>query len=328
MLASHCAYAQSKGESPHSIDAVACPGFTVSSLERSVAFFTRVLTFRETAEHEVAGDAYEHLEGVFGLRMRVAHLELGDECLELTQYLVPQGAPVPQDSRSNDHWFQHIAIAVSDMNQAFGVLRRAKVQYASSEPERLPEWNKSAAGISAFYFKDPDGHTLELIQFPAGKGLSKWQASGPGLFLGIDHTAIVVSDVDRSLHFYAELLGMQLTGSSENYGPEQEHLNSVFGAHLAIRSLRATSGPGVELLQYLAPTDGRIAEREIKANDLLHWQTQMEVRHLDAFSDLLTETHVSMVSSGVLTFEHSDLGFTKALLVKDPDGHEVELIER
>jgi hypothetical protein len=42
-----------------------------------------VLSFEKVSETEVAGDAYEHLEGVFGLRMRVVLMRLGDETIEL-----------------------------------------------------------------------------------------------------------------------------------------------------------------------------------------------------------------------------------------------------
>ena len=93
---------------------------------------------------------------------------------------------------------------------------------------------QNAGGIQAFYFKDPDGHALEILQFPEGKGDAKWhrlakQDQGK-LFLGIDHTAIVVSDTDASLKFYRDALGMRVAGESENYGIEQERLNNVFGA--------------------------------------------------------------------------------------------------
>ena len=142
------------------------------------------------------------------------------------------------DSRSNDRWFQHIAIIVSDMDKAYAWLRQNKVEHASSGPQRLPDWNKNAGGIWAFYFKDPDGHPVEVLQFPPDKGPAKWHRPTDKLFLGIDHTAIVVSDTDASLRFYRDLLGMQVAGESENYGTEQEHLNNVFGAHLRITALR------------------------------------------------------------------------------------------
>ena len=46
-------------------------GITVSDMDRAVDFYTKVLTFEKVAEREVAGEQYEHLYGVFG--MRLAH---------------------------------------------------------------------------------------------------------------------------------------------------------------------------------------------------------------------------------------------------------------
>ena len=234
-----------------SVDAV---GMTVSDMDRSVEFFSKVLSFEKVSDIEVAGSEYERLQGVFGARMKIVRMKLGDEIIELTEYLAPKGRPIPVDSRSNDQWFQHIAIVVSDMDKAYQQLRANKVQHTSTGPQRIPDWNKAAAGIKAFYFKDPDGHNLELIYFPSGKGNPKWQQTNGRLFLGIDHTAIAVSDTDRSLEFYRDILGMKLAGESENYGTEQEHLNNVFGSRVRISGLRAQSGPGVEFLDYLTPS--------------------------------------------------------------------------
>ncbi len=177
------------------VDAV---GMTVSDMDRSVDFFSTVLSFEKLSDVELAGPDYEHLEGVFGLRMRVVRMRLGDESIELTQYLAPRGRPVPADSRSNDRWFQHVAIIVSATWTApIGGCAQHKVEHASSGPQRLPDWNPNAAGIEAFYFKDPDGHPLEILQFPPDKGAAKWHATTDRLFLGIDHTAIVVADTER-----------------------------------------------------------------------------------------------------------------------------------
>jgi catechol 2,3-dioxygenase-like lactoylglutathione lyase family enzyme len=198
-----------------SVDAV---GMTVSDMDRSVEFFSKVLSFEKISDIEVAGTEYERLQGVFGTRMKIVRMRLGDEIIELTEYLAPKGRPIPVDSRSNDQWFQHIAVVVSDMDKAYRQLRTHKVQHTSTGPQRIPDWNRAAAGIKAFYFKDPDGHNLELIYFPSGKGNPKWQQTNGRLFLGVDHTAIAVSDTERSLQFYQDILGMKLAGESENYG--------------------------------------------------------------------------------------------------------------
>jgi len=96
------------------VTAVDAVGVTVSDLDRSIEFFSKVLSFEKVSEVEVAGSEYERLQGVFGLRMRVARMKLGDEFIELTEYLTPRGRPIPVESRSNDRWFQHIAIITSD----------------------------------------------------------------------------------------------------------------------------------------------------------------------------------------------------------------------
>jgi catechol 2,3-dioxygenase-like lactoylglutathione lyase family enzyme len=170
------------------------------------------------------------LTGVFGTNVRVANLQLGTERIQLVQFITPKGRSYPDDSRSNDNWFQHAAIVVQDMDAAYDRLSRFKIRQISTEPQRLPDWNKNAAGIKAFYFRDPDRHPLELIYFPPGKGDRRWHQHGNDLFLGIDHTAVAVEDTDRSLGFYRDALGFHVAGESLNYGTEQEHLNHVFGS--------------------------------------------------------------------------------------------------
>jgi len=310
------------------IKSVEAVGMTVSDMDRSVEFFSRVLSFEKVSDVEVAGSEYERLQGVFGARMRVVRMRLGDEFFELTEYLAPQGRPIPVDSRSNDHWFQHIAIVVSDMDKAYQQLRNHKVKHASTGPQRIPDWNKAAAGIRAFYFKDPDGHNLEIIYFPPRKGNPRWQRKNDRLFLGIDHTAIVVSDTDRGLKFYRDLLGLKLAGESENYGIEQERLNNVFGARLRISGLQASAGPGIEFLEYLAPRDGRPAPVDLRANDLAHWQTTLTTPSADSASMKLRGARSKFISPSVVELPDKNLGFKKGFLARDPDGHGLQLIEK
>lgn len=76
-------------------------GITVSDIDRSVDFFSKVLSFEKVADTEIFGPEYEHLQGLFGMRARVVRMKLGDESIELTEYLTPKGRPFPIDSRSN-----------------------------------------------------------------------------------------------------------------------------------------------------------------------------------------------------------------------------------
>jgi catechol 2,3-dioxygenase-like lactoylglutathione lyase family enzyme len=301
---------------------------TVGDMDRSIDFYSKVLTFEKISDREVDGEDVQHLFGVFGAHVRLVEMKLGDESIQLAQFVAPQGRPIPVDSKSNDLWFQHIAIIVSDMDRAYAILRQNKVEYASSAPQRLPDWNKNAGGIRAFYFKDPDEHPVEILWFPEGKGDPKWHRLGGRLFLGIDHTAITVSDTDASLKFYRDLLGLRVAGESENYGTEQEHLSNVFGAHLRITALRAPAGPGIELLEYLSPRDGRAFPLDEHANDLVNRATVLLTQDPEIAVKLITAAHAPLVSSGLVANHKKELEFTKGFLVRDPDGHAIEIVGR
>jgi catechol 2,3-dioxygenase-like lactoylglutathione lyase family enzyme len=321
------AVATAAGATPRAtVDAVGAVGITVSDLDRSVAFYRDVLSFKVTAEDEAAAGPVEQLEGVFGAHVRSARLELGPgkEAIVLTQYLAPRGRAIPADARSNDRTFQHVAIVVADMERAYAHLRAHAVRHVSTEPQTLPPWNRAAAGIKAFYFADPDDHTLEVIWFPPGKGDPRWQRPRGGeapLFLGIDHTAIAVGDTARSLRFYRDTLGMRVAGESENYGTEQEHLNNVFGAHLHITGLRGAAGPGIELLEYLTPRDGRPPPADLRANDLAHWQTVVRTGDVTALARRALDAGGAAVSPALVERTDPAYRLERARLIRDPDGH-------
>ena len=65
------------------VKSVEAVGMTVSDIDRSVEFFSKVLSFEKISDVEVHGEEYEKLQGLFGLRMRVARMKLGNETVEL-----------------------------------------------------------------------------------------------------------------------------------------------------------------------------------------------------------------------------------------------------
>jgi catechol 2,3-dioxygenase-like lactoylglutathione lyase family enzyme len=313
-------------------------GLTVGDLDRALAFYTKVLPFEKVAESASAPGAADSLLGLSGTELRSVELKLGDERITLTEHRTNKGRPIPPDSRSFDHWFQHIAIVVRDMDAAYAHLRRHKVKHVSTAPQTLPAWNRDAGGIRAFYFRDPEDHVLEIIWFPPDKGDPKWQRPTTNLFLGIDHTAIVVSDTDNSLAFYRDLLGLRMAGGAENHGVEQEHLNQVFGARLRITALRAGRGPGLELLEYLAPPGGQPLPLDARANDLIFWHTRLEMDALDDTAAKLRSQRAAFVSTQVATLagDATSSGLAgiagstpgrRSVIVRDPDGHALQLIQ-
>lgn len=300
---------------------VASPGMTVRDMDRSVNFYTQVLGFRKISDTFLKGKEAEQLEGVFGLHARIVQLQLGTDTIELTDYLTSGGRSVPEDARSNDLSFQHIAIVVSDMDKAFAILAKQGVEFVSTAPQTLPATIPAAAGIKAFYFHDPDQHNLELIWFPKDKGLNKWHIPSHGkIFLGIDHTAIGVSNTDRSHEFYTSLLGFDRKGDSWNKGTEQEHLNNVEGASLHITGYRAAAGPGIEFLQYLQPGPGRAYPADTRADDIWFWQTTLVVNEAKALFEKLKAAGAHLISTDLVRQTTNGIT-TLSFLVRDPDGH-------
>ncbi len=299
------------------VDAI---GITVKDLNRSVQFYQDVLGFKKISEHEYSGAAYEKLEGIFGLHIRVARLQLGDEFIELTDYLTTGGRSIPEDQKSNDLFFQHIAIVVSDMDKAFAQLKKYNVEFVSTAPQTLPVTNVAAAGIKAFYFHDADNHNLELIYFPKGKGNPKWQTGGSKIFLGIDHTAIGVSNTENSQKFYTDILGIERKGDSWNFGTEQEHLNNVEGASLHITGFKTAAGPGIEFLQYLKPGPGKTYPADTRADDIWFWQTTLFTSNATALYNTLKAAQYTFVSKELVLNDEQGVK-TKSFIVKDPDGH-------
>jgi catechol 2,3-dioxygenase-like lactoylglutathione lyase family enzyme len=310
------------------VSAVGGVAITVANMDRSVAFYSSVLFFDKVSDVQTSGSSIDRLLGVTGARVRVVTMRLGAERIELIEYLGRNGRPVPADARSNDRSFQHIAIVVNDMDQAYLWIRRHRVEQTSPEPQRLPDWNPNTGGIRAFSFKDPDGHALEILQFPEGRGDARWQRPSDRVFLGIDHTAIVVGDTEKSLKLYRDTLGLRIAGGSESSGPEQERLSKVPGARLRITTLRAAEGPAIELLEYLAPHDGRPYPGDTLGNDLVRWHTLLVTTDAEAAAAKLGAGSGVVPGPTLVSIADTPLGFRRGIRMEDSDGHGIQLRAR
>ncbi len=314
-------------------------GFTCPDADALAAFYCSHLGCQRSSSLEINGGSYAELVGLPGSQLKLVRLQLGAEQLELLQVreLGPglrAGRPIPTDSRSNDLWFQHICIVVADMNAAanpiLALIEQGNLQTISSTPQTLPSWNKAAGGIQAFKFHDPEGHCLELLQFPPDKGDTRWHpAATPSPFLGIDHSAIANADTPRSCRFYEDLLGLHLGGDGVNSGVEQDELDGLKATQVRITGHRCAEGAGVECLNYLQPSGGRPLPADQNAADSAHWQIRLEMSDLESIASRLESYGGSMVSQGVvhLTNEQAaTLGFSQALQIRDPDGHQLQLV--
>ena len=222
-------------------------GRNTANLDRALGFYRDALGCRVIDMH---GAVPRWARLLATMPARCAGLALGNERIELLEFAAC--TPYPALPAASDPWFQHCAIVVSDMEAAHRhVVDLGGVRITRGGPQLLPPGNGS---VTAFKFRDPDGHPLELIAFPAGSGDPEWQARRKqAVTLGIDHSAICVADSARSIAFY-ELLGFRVVARTVNHGGAQERLDGLPGVEVEVIAMQASARtPHLELLAYPRP---------------------------------------------------------------------------
>ncbi|HXW45242.1 MAG TPA: VOC family protein [Streptosporangiaceae bacterium] len=298
---------------------------------------TRVVSDLDRAEEDYATtfgchveerDAIEHsLASALGVPEasgRRSLLRLGRERIELLEFTDSMGRPYPCDSTSTDIWFQHVAIVVNDMTAAYQqVMAHPRFRPISrAGPVRLPP---ESGGVTAFKFRDHDGHPLELIAFPAARSPREWRdADLSGPFLGIDHTAISISDSSISTRFFGSIFGFRIGHRTDNSGPEQARLDDVDNVAVSVTRLAEDlRPPRMELLQYHAGTR-RPIPRDTAANDIAATHSVVQVTSIDTVAAALARFGAPLSTDDLMTM-HGDI---PAALVSGPDGHRFLVEER
>ncbi len=255
---------------------------TVADLDRAASFYAS-LPGLSAAGRDVAEPA---MAGVYGVgRVEQVWLRRGEQTIVLQQF-DPPGAPYPADPASCDQAFQHLALPVADAVTATAALPRSASAISRGGAQLLPQ---ASGGATAFKFRDPDGHPLELIQFADGHGD------------GVDHSAIVSADVERSVAFYRDQLGFTVARRHTNCGPEQDRLDDLTDTAVEVVAMQpALASPHVELLAYRSPAVRPAGRRS--PNDIAATRLVLAVDGLNLPGERLADG-------------------TQVAVVRDPDGH-------
>ncbi len=196
--------------------------------------------------------------------------------------------------------FQHFAIVVPDIADAMRRLATSSgwTPISTDGPQRLPA---NTGGVTAFKFRDADGHPLELLALP------------DPIAARIDHSAISVADVARSVAFY-ETLGLYVTGRSLNVGIEQQRLDAIDDAEVDVVALTPSGAakPHLELLGYRGARDR--SEGPAAIDDVVATRLVLAFPHDDARQSVIAQ--------------HADriVKHCGSVLLSDPDGHLLELV--
>jgi catechol 2,3-dioxygenase-like lactoylglutathione lyase family enzyme len=284
-----------------------------SAPDRLADFYESAFGFVRTGEVSNAEPAFAKLMGIVGASAHGITLQLGEQEIELS-VVHPPGRPYPRQVSGRSTLFQHFAIVVSDMGRAYERLSAHGDWTAISTdgPQLLPA---SSGGVTAYKFRDPEGHPLELIGFPSGATPARWQKSSAAECLGIDHSAISVAATERSVAFYARF-GLKRTGGSLNIGPEQSKLDDIVRASVEVTALAPPifSTPHVELLCYRGGFDDETAFPN--TNDVAATRLVMKLESEEVLEGLCAQSTGALLS-GPVRFKR---GALRAIL-RDPDGH-------
>jgi catechol 2,3-dioxygenase-like lactoylglutathione lyase family enzyme len=136
--------------------------FTVSDLDRSLAFFRDCLGFEVTSKAPRDPRAIETITGVAGAGVEIAYVRGPGHAIELIEYTAPEGRGAVRP-RPCDVGFAHVAYDVDDVAAAV----EAATAYGVSPIGEIMEIDQGPnAGGKVVYTRDPDGITIEFIQKP------------------------------------------------------------------------------------------------------------------------------------------------------------------
>ena len=257
------------------------------------------------------------------IQLRRWILRLGQEQLQVWGWPSGDCAPYPEMWGGNDRWFQHICLVTDHLSVQVTGLEADHLGVISSAPQILPQWNQAAAGIRAFKFKDPDGHPLELLQFPADKGDPRWHEDqqDDGRPKGFDHSAISIADTNASLAFYRDILGFHVKGQCINSGIEQDHMDGLSDTRVAITAIGPVLGPmGVEFLNYQSPSGGR-DRTSPQWSDLCDRKLLLRADNIQELHQQLNPHRARNNCSDLLAIENALFGSSYGFTVRDPDAH-------
>jgi len=145
----------------------------------------------------------------------------------------------------------------------------------------------------------------------------------PFRVLAVDHTGITVSNLERSLDFWRDVLGFELSHQAHQKGDLAEQITGVTGAEILIAVVKAP-GHKIELLEYRAPADRK--QVEFRPCDVGSVHVALTVDNLDAVLETIAASGWKAVGTPQTLATGPNAG-KRVIYVRDPDGTTIEFME-
>jgi catechol 2,3-dioxygenase-like lactoylglutathione lyase family enzyme len=145
----------------------------------------------------------------------------------------------------------------------------------------------------------------------------------PFRIIAADHTGFTVANLDRSLAFWQDVLGFELSHRAHQTGDLAREITGVAGAEISIAVLKAP-GHKIELLEYLAPPDRKRVD--LKPCDVGSVHVALTVDNLDAVLSTIAASGWKAAGEPQTLKSGPNAG-KRVVYVRDPDGTTIELMQ-
>ena len=142
--------------------------------------------------------------------------------------------------------------------------------------------------------------------------------------IAADHTGITVSNLERSLAFWRDVLGFEFSHSAHQKGERPEQITGVKGADLKLAVLKTSTGHKIELLEYYAPADRKRVD--LRPCDVGHVHVALIVDNLDAVLQKIAASGWKAAGKPQMLTHGPNAG-KRVVYVRDPDGTTIEFMQ-
>jgi glyoxylase I family protein len=143
--------------------------------------------------------------------------------------------------------------------------------------------------------------------------------------IAADHTGITVSNLERSLAFWRDVLGFDLSHTAHQTGEMAEEITGVAGAEIKLAVMKAPGGHKIELLQYLAPPD-RKQHVNLRPCDVGSVHLALLVSNLDTVLERIAASGWKAAGKPQTLASGPNAG-KRVVYVRDPDGTTIEFVQ-
>jgi catechol 2,3-dioxygenase-like lactoylglutathione lyase family enzyme len=166
---------------------------------------------------------------------------------------------------------------------------------------------------------------MSMSTRPTHKATARRASRNEFRIISADHTGITVSNLERSLAFWRDVLGFEFSHSAHQRGEMAEQITGVKGAELELAVLKTPSGHKIELLEYLSPPDRKNVD--LGPCDVGHVHVALVIDNLEAALKRIAASGWKAAGKPQTLKSGPNAG-KRVVYVRDPDGTTIELMQQ